>query len=384
MHLHQPYHMSKETTLTTEQAIRVRQQLSHMYEPLLEHEIAIRLKTWLLSFDRAQNVESKSGVLLGLNNMHVTGMHLCAQVHNLQPQAYTHFDVQQVYAKAPRLRVHPERLQDMSWTQLQDVLTALQLELKDILRQESGHCHSQIDIGELLVCIMCRAGFFFANKWPSAGNVSDLAFAEVQGNAMHIEQNTAAQFLDCVHSIGSVASMLVQQQHLPELQLDSDTGPDTQTTLSAAQKIYGEICTNISEHHKEVTLDDFYEQSMVCDLYTGSITQYKHRHQAVFHSISQVVYFNWPAYARKRQAGFDEMMQTRAYVNLVPLLREMYPDIPLLYEHNGALHADTHAQYALAWVCVAGYWALVDANTQAFYAKDPIALLAHMLTRQAE
>ena len=348
-----------------------RKNISQMQESLSISDIPTRLQMWLTQFDRAENTESKDASMMGLNDMHIIGMLLCTQLHKLNPATYTEFDIEHIYQRVPRLRVHSHCLQDMSWNCLQDLLTALQLEIKNFMRQDMQDC--PIDFGELLICLMCRAGFFIAHKWPCSNAGTKIDYVDVLDSGMQIAQHAIALFLDCLHTVGAVAYMLAQQNNTDNL-----------VKLSTQAQIYKEICDNISEHHREVTLDSFYEQSMVSDLYPGSIVQYKHRHQAVFHSISQVVYFNWPAYARKKQLSFEEIMQQRQYTNLVCLLCEMYPDIPVLYEHTGALCASCHAVHALAWVCIAGYWGLFDRQSNCYYNKDPIEALAYVLALQAQ
>jgi len=37
-------------------------------------------------------------------------------------------------------------------------------------------------------------------------------------------------------------------------------------------------------------------------------------------------------------------------VNLLALLVELAPDIPVLFEHTGAGHRETHARHRWAWV----------------------------------
>lgn len=373
--------MTETTKITLLEAAKRRQYISMMQEPLQnEADIAERLQMWLWHFDRAQNIEIKSGVMLGLNDMHVIGMSFCVQLHKMQPDVYTAFDIESVYREIPRLRVHSFPLQEMQWNFLQDVVTALQLELREILPQDPKQQQTSVDLGALIVSIMCRAGYFFANKWPRPPDMDNIEFAALYDDAMHMEQNAAVQFFDCMHSVGSVVRMLVKSTPLQNLE-DMDKSCNK---TDRVHQFYVEICTNISEHHREVTLDNFYEQSMIGDLYPGSITQYKHRHQSVFHSISQVVFFNWPAYARKRQEPFETLMKNRCYINVVPLLHEMYPDIPVLYEHTGALFAETHSAYSFAWVCIGGFWGLLNKEGAVFYHKDPILTLAHLLANSVD
>lgn len=63
-------------------------------------------------------------------------------------------------------------------------------------------------------------------------------------------------------------------------------------------------------------------------------------------------------------------------MNLLPLLLELAPHVPVLYEHTGAGHAPTHAQHEWAWVLWAGFVLLVDAKMQVSAACDVRALAA--------
>ena len=63
-------------------------------------------------------------------------------------------------------------------------------------------------------------------------------------------------------------------------------------------------------------------------------------------------------------------------VNVLALLLELNPNVPVLFEHTGAGHAATHAQHAWAWVLWADYVLLVDAQMHVSAALDVRALAA--------
>lgn len=63
-------------------------------------------------------------------------------------------------------------------------------------------------------------------------------------------------------------------------------------------------------------------------------------------------------------------------MNVLALLFELRPEVPVLFEHTGAGHRSTHAQHAWAWVLWADYVLLVDAQMRVSAALDVRALAA--------
>ena len=84
--------------------------------------------------------------------------------------------------------------------------------------------------------------------------------------------------------------------------------------------------------HVEATLDVFYEQTMRWDLPPGAVLCYQHEFVGMFNSISQVVYFNYPEYERRKQLSW-ELVATgdHAIYSLAPLL-SLYPDVEIVHE----------------------------------------------------
>ena len=58
-------------------------------------------------------------------------------------------------------------------------------------------------------------------------------------------------------------------------------------------------------YHREASLDDFYKMSQMADTPFGSVSQYKHKFRHLFHSTSQVVYFHYPSYMRRKQVALS-------------------------------------------------------------------------------
>jgi hypothetical protein len=179
---------------------------------------------------------------------------------------------------------------------------------------------------------------------------------------VRVGPHAVVQLLDACHAMGSIMLAL----------LDGEIVPGDEPGVAA-------LLADMTEHHREVTLDRFYELSMLAAIHPGMIAQYKHRHQEVFHSISQVVYYNWPSYNRERQAAFPDIIAERRAPNLLPLVLEMLGTVPVLCEHTGALHAPTHAAHACAFVLVGRFYALVTRDLRVLLHTDALVLAARAL-----
>lgn len=362
---------------TSDGAEKYQAMLRSIMNPLTAATVPSSFTHWLSAFDRGSKTYNHPAALQHLNDMHVTGMYLAAQLYHLEQEGgiphLSNYTLQKdVYPHAPRLRVSSVELRDMQWQALCDFVCAVQHEFRAVF------ANSNVDIGLLLLCIFSRAGFFIAHKWPCSTHI-DLQQKLETSNMQHMSPDGAgflvlhatqiAQLMDVLHALGATSMALGRATHISEAIMSAD-----------ALQLSHQISAQITEHHREVSLDMFYELSMVYDLFIGSIVQYKHRHQEVFHSISQVVYYNWPSYARQKQHQLETIMAQRSALHILPLLLEMYPEIPCLYEHTGALHADTHSKHDKAFVVIAGHIFLVTKDMRVWHSTDLVLLLAHVLT----
>jgi len=78
-----------------------------------------------------------------------------------------------------------------------------------------------------------------------------------------------AALLDAVHTFAALTNRLLSATLVAE--------PDASTRVE------------LHAHHREASLDEYYVSAMLTDLPLGSIVQYAHRFQFLFHSITQVL-----------------------------------------------------------------------------------------------
>jgi len=326
------------------------------------------LESWLTECERSAPIDDETKY----NEMHVVGLGLCALLHRTPMAAYESFCLTAALGQyASRVVLHEEALSDMSWLQLSETLTALQLVFKDTMQWDGAHgYHTLVDYPALLLVLLKRTGFWLARQWRcvETDDAGGEDFEALQGLVdldkegwRCVRPACVVQLLDGVHALLSLARLLVTSQLVS---LHTAVTDDVRDEV----RLYN--------HHREASIDDFYEMSMVADCMVGSVTQYKHKFQFLFHSISQVVYYHYPSYERQRQ---QPMAFLEGYgisgTNLLPLLLQLNPDIPLFCEHTGAGHRAAYSAHRFSWVFVSGYIMLVSREGAVFCAEDLRSLL---------
>lgn len=335
----------------------------------------------------------------GFNEMHVVGIKLSAMLHKRNFGMYTTHDVnQEVYAHAQQLQTSTCEIRHMTWNQLMDLVTALQIEMPNLIYDEASETSSpdtnshnktsniimKVDVLKILVLCLTRVGYWVQTYWkPEDDNTTQedvhsapkdvlleavplqqtrdaSDYARTDGGWLYVERHNIVKMLDALHALLSIVLAFYGCTYV-------------ETSDSTA---IDDILQNMTEHHREVSLDKFYEISMISDINPGMISQYKHRHQEVFHSVSQVVYYNWPSYQRHKQIKFDAIMSLRTPINMLPLLTEMFPTVPVIYEHDGALCRKVHSKHAYSWALINSNIFLVSRDMKLYYHKDIMQMCA--------
>jgi len=326
------------------------------------------LDAWLTECERSAPVDEESKY----NEMHVVGLGLCALLHRCELGGYPSFSLAAALgAHAARVVLHAEAVSEMTWLQLSETLTAVQLEFKATMRWDSADgYHSGVDYPALMLVVLKRVGFWLGRQWrrPEVDAEGGADPEALQGlvdldreNWCCVRPACVVQVLDGVHALLSLARLLLTAQVVSLHTADADAVRDE---------------VRLYNHHREASIDDFYDMSMVADCMVGSVTQYKHKFQFLFHSISQVVYYHFPTYERQRQ---QPMAFLEGYgipgTNLLPLLLQLNPDMPVYYEHTGAGRRATYAAHPFSWVFMSGYIVLVSREGAVFCAEVLRSLL---------
>lgn len=125
-------------------------------------------------------------------------------------------------------------------------------------------------------------GYWIRRSWRTAADDNDNngTGTDADAEALHgtvtvdaagwrtLATPALAALLDAVHTFAALTNRLLSATLVAE--------PDASTRVE------------LHAHHREASLDDYYVNAMLADLPLGSIVQYAHRFQFLFHSITQV------------------------------------------------------------------------------------------------
>ena len=257
------------------------------------------------------------------------------------------------------LLIHKKPIAHMSWSELGDTISALQMEFRNVIlfSTDTGF-DPLVDLDDILLALLCRVGF-----WALHRVRLDESTPEAVRCAYDADADTHSRLLlpSLFDALDAVHSMWVASITLCGATLVPPRGTPSEVIES----------TPLYNHHREASIDDFYELSMVADLGPGAVIQYKNKFRYLFHSISQVVYFHFPAYERQIQKPLHEICcYGSPACNLLPLIRQINPDVPVRFEHTGAGHIPVLALASWQWVLVGGFVVLVASDGAAFCAED--------------
>ena len=329
-------------------------------------ELLRLVDAWAEDYDRGDKLDPEDGC----NLMHLVGAALCVLLHRSELGAA--FDLRAALGPAaPRVLLCDKRLADLDVEELQNLVTALQLEFGTLYTLEEGGpagvdagFWALVDTEAVCVRIMAQLGALLAVRervesdptQPPPAAVRGLLDVDAEGYCS-VRAETFVFMLDALHSMYCLHALLTRAEFVP-----------APAELLARAELHA--------HHREASNETFFTHSMTADCVVGSIAQYAHRFAHLFHSVSQAIYYNRPTYARQTQLPLAALQRANACaVNVLPLLTELRPDIPVLFEHTGAGCRQQHAKHRWSWVLWSRFVLLVDADMRSYVAADARTLL---------
>lgn len=320
------------------------------------------MQLWATEFDRGEKIDTNSS----FNCSHVAGMALSVLLSR-QPQLKNarNSDIKRMLGPFGESCVLTDKdVSKYRFEDVQNILTAIQLEFHDMYVMDENGFSARVDMLSLCMVLLAQAGHWIGLEWHAdSSEESSIVQDEALRGIVDIDNNAWAKlrcetivfFLDAFHSVLGLHFLLSSAQFVP--------------------------CTrdlvDVTAHHREASNETFFVHSMTADCMVGSVIQYAHKFAYLFHSISQAVYYNRPSYHRERQLPLEKL-QTRnvRHVNLLSLITELHPEIPVLYEHTGAGYRQKHMQQEYAWVLWSQFVLLVNSQLNVYVAQDLRTLLS--------
>lgn len=342
---------------------------------LSEEQIDGLIQTWLNDFDRGAKMELLENNMT--NQMHIFGMGLCCLLSEHNDRLNITFELKHFLNQwVSKLILTDQETSKFEIEDIHNVVCALQLHFEQFYTRHRNKYVCELDMRGACVWLLTQIGHWLRIKYKvnmtkttehgrrnvkekaDEVNMPDAAlrgFVEIQSDDFCVTRIDAVVFLlDALHSIFSLHNFLIRAEIIHN---DTDL-------------------VELTGHHKEASAEVFFLMSITSDCMPGSITQYSHKFAYLFHSISQVIYYNFPTYNRQRQLNLQELQgKNVCAANILPLLTELRPDIPVVYEHTAAGYKAYHETQKWSWVLWSHYVFLVDQNMRVFMADDVRELL---------
>lgn len=100
------------------------------------------------------------------------------------------------------------------------------------------------------------------------------------------------------------------------------------------------ICSMLKQHHVEASMDFYNVLQQMVTLAPGLRLIYRTNFAGMYNDISQVVYFHNPKFARQPQLPTVKEIAATT-INALPLMTELFPDIPVFYDDDPVIPALT-------------------------------------------
>lgn len=325
------------------------------------NECCSMILSWITEFDRSEHPNAESL----LNDMHVVGMGMCSAFSRYKNSSMENYNLVEALCHfADRIVLCETPISDMSWQQITDVVTTLQIEFHTLFEpKKRGGFTCCVKMQRLVIELMARLGFFLSRTWRSTANKENEISVDVAHGVFEVDSegwqkvrdDSVVQVLDGLHAIAAGSWLILAAQVVPGKQ---------------------DKLVDIQNYHREASLDDFYEISQIADTPTGAITQYKHKFRHLFHSTSQVVFYHYPSYSRRKQLVMEDLLKKDAEpIALLPLIMQAAPTIPVIHEHTGMGLEAVHARHKWQFVVV-GKIVLLSDSAMRIYHADLRRLLA--------
>ena len=94
------------------------------------------------------------------------------------------------------------------------------------------------------------------------------------------------------------------------------------------------------------------------------------------------MYFHQPTYKRPRQLEFANIVSMSARdVNVLPMISQLKPDVPVLFEHTGACNSTACSAAPWSWLVIHRHIVLCDSNGKYYVAKNIYVLFAYLMSK---
>ena len=255
---------------------------------------------------------------------------------------------------AGRLEIIDKHPHDMSWRELKDTLSNVQLEWPSFMQRLARNENARDNLlaaKALIDASAARFGRLCGSSWPDA--VMD-DMSDAQPGDGGLKELTAGAMRR------TAGLLLVLYRHLHWLAVCKPPPLGTTAEISLAR------------HHHEASMGEFYLWHMHFQLPVAGRLNYRHDFPGMYNHVTQPVYFHNPDYQRSKR----QVDGSPPAIHLLPSLCQLHPEVPVRFEDE--LLPRDKSWY---WLVTAGRVYLCGADT--YYSEDARALLGLYLAQRA-
>lgn len=310
-----------------------------------------------LNCDESDNVVDEKSKY---SDMHLFGLGLCYILYTHDPFDSRKYNTKQELLEFEKQLTNNLDVHSCTWIELRQLIFSLQTSYMQLITYDRVHGYDcKVDISNYVLVLMARVGALLGTMflWETLSMEEQVYFSEHyehEAEGYYIVKTTSCvEVMDVLHCFMRLILTLMHAKPVGP----APSRPD------------------LSQFHHEASLDDFYQLATARDCVPGSILAYKHQFHGLFHDVSQVAYFLFPTYSRAIQKPIAELLNGNVCgVNLLPLLMQVKPDVPVLFEHT----AEKAKNHKWAWLVWHHHIFLLNVDGSVYCAESVFDLFSYM------
>jgi hypothetical protein len=252
--------------------------------------------------------------------MHLFGLGLCYILSTHDPLGTRKYNAREELGEFHALLTNGIDVGACTWLETKQLIRALQTSFSKLLTYDRfAGFDCRVDVSNYVLSLMTRVGTLLGTMflWETLSMEDQVRMSEIyehEADGYYIVKPSAcAEAMDVLHSLMRLVLTLMHATPVGT----ASSKPD------------------LTQFHHEASLDDFYQVATARDCLPGSIAAYKNQFHGLFHDVSQVAYYLYPTYTRPVQKPMSDFMADKVTgFNVLPLLMQVLPDVPVFMEHT--------------------------------------------------
>jgi hypothetical protein len=304
-------------------------------------------RTWLWGTDCNALPSDKC---CDMNKMHVLGI-MCCLLEASDPVPEFSLPVSSIITELAIIHLQSKPICEFSLRELIDQIECMQLNWGQVVSES-------IQNSLLLVkACMARLGQIAHHAYPADGFVLDdpqhttpLPVSNSELNLSIISRKSLRQAICLCFSLLRVQDIISRSNKVREpSELESK-----------------KVIKALKIHHMESSMDFFNLLQQMVYLAPGMRLGYRTNFAGMYNDVSQVVYFHYPRFCRQPQVSLNEIPEQPN--NMLPLISQLIPDIPIAYEDDSKIpgittdHVAANPETKWVWLVCCGEIFLIEAE----------------------